>query len=263
MLILLPPSEGKSAPRRGRPLRPESLSFPSLHEPRAEVLDALVSLCTTDGAAGLEKAAEVLGVGRTLTGEVERNAHLATAPAARADRIYTGVLYEALDLASLDGAARRRATSRIAIASGLFGLVRPGDTIPAYRLAGDVSLPGIGTVSTFWSRRLDRAVREAAGRGLVVDLRSSTYASFWRPDLDMAERVATVRVLHEVNGKRQVVSHFNKATKGRIVRAVLEDGGLPRTPGELADQLGDLGWKVEVGDAGRKGTQLDVVVSDI
>ena len=104
---------------------------------------------------------------------------------------------------------------------------------------------------------------ESLGRGLLVDLRSSTYAAFWRPPADLAPRVATVRVLHEVNGKRQVVSHFNKATKGRIVRAVLEDGGSPRTPGELADQLAGLGWKVELGDATRKGTQLDVVVSEV
>ena len=49
--------------------------------------------------------------------------------------------------------------------------------------------------------------------------------------------MATVRVLHEVDGGRQVVSHFNKATKGRIVRALLEDGGNPRTPAALAGLL--------------------------
>jgi uncharacterized protein len=244
-------------------MQPDRLGFPSLHEPRAEVLDALVSLCTTDSPAGLEKAAAVLGVGKTLTAEVERNARLATAPSARADRVYSGVLYEALDLASLEGAARRRATSWIAVASGLFGLVRPGDHIPAYRLSGDVTLPGIGNVGTFWSRRLDGAVRDAAGRGLVVDLRSSTYASFWRPDPETARRVVTVRVLHEVDGTRKVVSHFNKATKGRIVRAMLQDGGNPTTPARFAEHLGRLGWTVEPGRPGRHGTSVDVVVSDL
>jgi cytoplasmic iron level regulating protein YaaA (DUF328/UPF0246 family) len=72
-----------------------------------------------------------------------------------------------------------------------------------------------------------------------------------------------VRVLHESGGRRQVVSHFNKATKGRIVRAVLEDGGRPRTPAAFADQLRDLGWKVEESEAARTGTQLDVVVDEL
>ena len=70
-------------------------------------------------------------------------------------------------------------------------------------------------------------------------------------------------MLHEVAGQRKVVSHFNKATKGRIVRALLEQGGNPRTPAALADLLRDLGWKVEDGSPGRVGTQLDVVVETI
>ncbi|MGN6129954.1 MAG: peroxide stress protein YaaA [Nocardioidaceae bacterium] len=260
MLILLPPSEGKTAPARGKPLDLGTLSFPSLHEARAEMLDALVALCTTSAP---EQAAGVLGLGPTQAAEVDRDARLAAAPTARADRVYTGVLYEALDPATLEGAARRRATAWLAVTSGLFGLLRPHDRIPAYRLSGDVVLPGLGTVSTYWSRRLDEAVREAAGSGLVVDLRSSTYAAFWRPTPDLGPRTATMRVLHEVDGKRKVVSHFNKATKGRIVRALLEDGHAPRTPVELAEHLGALGWKVETGEPDRSGTRLDVVVTDL
>lgn len=263
MLILLPPSEAKVAPARGRPLDPDRLSFASLQPARAKVLDALVSACTTAGAGDLARAVEVLGLGPTLADEVARNADLVSAHAARADRVYSGVLYEALDLPSLAGAARRRATSRVAIASGLFGLVRPGDHIPAYRLSGDVTLPGIGNVATFWRGQLGDAVRGAAGRGLVVDLRSATYAAFWRPDRDMARRVVTVRVLHEMAGTRTVVSHFNKATKGRIVRGLLEDGRSASSPKGLARQLSGLGWHVELGAPGRHGTPLDVVVPEL
>lgn len=260
MLILLPPSEGKRAPRRGRPLDLAALAFPALAPERAEVLGALVSLCTSSGPA---TAARVLGLGPTQTDAVARNAGLADAPTARADSVYSGVLYEALDLPSLDPASRRRATGWLAVTSGLFGLLRPGDRIPAYRLAGDVALPGVGTVSTYWGRRLDDTVRTAAGRGLVVDLRSTTYASFWRPAPDLAAKVVTVRVLHEADGRRAVVSHFNKATKGRLVRSLLEAGDAPATPARFADHLGALGWKVEPGPAGRQGTRLDVVVDEV
>jgi uncharacterized protein len=255
VLILLPPSEGKTPPRRGKPLDLGALSFPDLTLHRAEVLDALTALCTSEPA---DVAAKVLGLGSTQAADVERDARLSQAPTARADAVYSGVLYEALDLPSLDAAARRRATSWLVVVSGLFGLLRPSDRVPAYRLSGDVSLPGIGTVSTYWGRRLDAAVREAAGRGLVVDLRSSTYSPFWRPGPDLAPKVVTMRVLHEVDGRRKVVSHFNKATKGRIVRALLEDGSAPGTPARFADHLGALGWKVE-----QSGGRLDVVVSDL
>lgn len=259
MLILLPPSEGKTAPRRGSPLDLDGLVAPTLREPRTQVLDALTELCAGDVA----DAAAVLGVGAGQHDLVAANAHLRSAPTARADRVYTGVLYDALDAASLSPAARRRAATRVAVTSSVFGLVRLADRIPAYRLAGDVALPGLGPVAGVWRAHLGEAVTAALGRGLLVDLRSGTYAAFWRPPADLAPRVATVRVLHEHGGTRKVVSHFNKATKGRLVRGLLEDGRAPRTPAALADVLRDLGWHVEVGDAGAKGTQLDVVVTEV
>jgi hypothetical protein len=102
-----------------------------------------------------------------------------------------------------------------------------------------------------------------AGRGLVVDLRSSTYAAFWRPAPDLAKRVVSVRVLHEADGNRQVVSHFNKATKGRLVRSLLEDGRDARTPAAFGTLLRSLGWEVEAGPVQKTCTQLDVVVTSV
>ena len=55
---------------------------------------------------------------------------------------------------TLSPAARRRATARVAVTSSLFGIVRPGDRIPAYRLSGDAVLPGLGTVSGVWREEL-------------------------------------------------------------------------------------------------------------
>lgn len=259
MLILLPPSEGKTAPTRGARLDLDGLSLPVLTGARRAVLEALVELCRDEP----DHAATVLGLSRTQLDLVGRNAALLEAPTARADRVYTGVLYDALDAATLSGAAKRRAATRVAVTSSLFGLVRLGDRIPAYRLSGDATVPGVGAITGVWREHLGDAVSPALGRGLLVDLRSSMYAGFWRPGPDLAPRVATVRVLHETNGRRQVVSHFNKATKGRIVRALLEDGADPRTPTALAADLVRLGWDVEVGEAGRRGTQLDVVVAEL
>lgn len=264
VLILLPPSEGKSAAHRGKPLALTSLSFPALTDARDEVLTALIDLCTTgDDPIAVGRAATTLGLGSTQSDQVALNARLRSAPTVRADRLYSGVLYDALDLAGLDVSARRRATQRLVIASALFGLVRPNDHIPAYRLAGGVSLPSLGGVAAHWRRHLDPVVRDAAGSGLVVDLRSSTYAAFWRPEADVATRVVTVRVLHQSGTRRTVVSHFNKASKGRIARDLLVDGHVPTTPADLTDQLGGLGWRVEPQPATRAGQRLDIVVDEV
>jgi len=257
VLILLPPSEGKTAPTRGKPLDLAALGHPSLTSTRRDLVSALVS------ASDRPDAAQLLGIGHTQLDLLDRNRTLSTAPTARAAQIYTGVLYDALGLDSLTPAARRRAAHRVAITSSVFGLVRPGDRIPAYRLSGDAALPDLGSVAGAWRPVLGDAVRETLGSGLLVDLRSSTYAAFWRPPVDLARRTATVRVLHEAAGSRAVVSHFNKSTKGRIVRGLLEDGRDPRTPAALARLLEALGWHVEIGDPTPQGTRLDVVVTQV
>lgn len=270
MLILLPPSEGKTVGRRGKPLDLEALSFAELHDARAEMLEALISLCSTPDSSTpiqndliTEHAAKALGIGQTQLHQVGLNAALRSAPTLRADRLYSGVLYDALDLAGLPAEARRRATRWIAITSSLFGLVRLSDALPSYRLPGGSNLPGIGSVAGHWRHHLAPSIETAAGTGLLIDLRSSTYAAFWRPSPDVAAQTATVRVLHDVGGQRKVVSHFNKATKGRLVRSLLLDPVAPRSPAELAEHLSRAGWHVEIGEPTKAGVPLDVVVAEL
>jgi cytoplasmic iron level regulating protein YaaA (DUF328/UPF0246 family) len=199
-----------------------------------------------------------LGLGPTQVDAVERNAALLEQPAARADEVYTGVLYEAWEPSTLSRSARRRADETVAITSALFGLVRPSDTNPASRLSGSVTLPRLGPVAGLWRPKLGPVLDGLVGDGLLVDLRSGAYVNLHKPAGVLAERTATVRVLHERDGKRSVVSHFNKATKGRIVRALLEHDVRARSIDELHAALGDLGWTVEL-----DGRRLDVVVREL
>lgn len=258
MLILLPPSEGKTSPDSGPALDLEALSFPMLTPVRSQLLNALVRLC--EGRAA--RAAEVLGLGPTQADAILANAVLREAPCAPAGEIYTGVLFGALDLASLDPAASAAAARHLAVASGLFGLVGTTDLIPAYRLSAGVNLPRLGPLASRWRERLPRAIAEGVGaNGLLVDLRSGAYVGLGRPPASLADRTATLRVLHERDGKRSVVSHFNKATKGQVVRQLLERAAADQVPGsidDLTDLLTELGWSVE-----RDGGRLDLVVTEV
>ncbi len=271
MLVLLPPSEGKApAPARGRPVDLDTLSFPELTATRSRVLDALVGLCRTDP----DRAAEVLELGPKLRGEVEVDAAVLESPTRPARALYTGVLYTALGLGDLPAAASRRASSRLVIASGLWGLVRPGDRLPRYRLPGGLSVPGLGPLAAVWRTVLGDVLPPAAGRGVVLDLRSGAYASAWTPDGALAGRTLTVRVLHERDGVRRVMSEANKAVKGRLTRALLLDGSTPTSVGGLVDLVtglgrdaGAAGWQVEdsTPTGSRRGglRRVDLVTADL
>jgi cytoplasmic iron level regulating protein YaaA (DUF328/UPF0246 family) len=180
-----------------------------------------------------------------------------------AAQVYTGVLYEALGLTRLPPAARARADESVVIVSALFGALRPRDAIPAYRLSMDVDLPGVGPLANAWRAALAPVLAEAAGDGLVVDCRSSTYAAAWRPSRERAANVLAVRVLREQAGVRSVVSHMAKQTRGAVARRLLtsrrELRGVPDVLAALRPA-----FTVEARPPGRPGLgwTLDVIVRD-
>ncbi|MCL2582919.1 MAG: peroxide stress protein YaaA [Streptosporangiales bacterium] len=260
MLIFLPPSETKAFPPGPAPADLDALALPGLAPTRSSLIDALTRLC-----AGPEpEALAALGVSERQKDELTHNAGLRAAPAGPAGDVYTGVLYDALDLPSL----RRHevGTDDVLIFSGLWGVLRPSDRIPHYRCSAGVKLPGTGSVSAAWKKALREPLAAHADGTLIVDLRSGAYAGLWAP----GSNAVTVRVLHEREAggtvKRSVVSHFNKATKGRLARALLESGQRPGKPDEFADAVRDLGYTVEPGPPAKRPdapTALDIVVSEL
>jgi len=223
VLILLPPSEGKSAPSHGDPVDVASLSHPELADARLRVAKALATV------SGQRNALTVLGAGVSLAEEVARNTTVLTNPTAPAAQVYTGVLFDAAGMATWDEAAVACAADRILISSALWGAVTPADRIPAYRLSAGTTLGRLGNVTTFWRPRLGTALTTESP--LIVDCRSGGYAAMWSAPKD---RTVAVRVERERNGKRSVVSHFAKHWRGLLVRELMGQPKDPATPEELA-----------------------------
>ncbi|MCQ4119369.1 peroxide stress protein YaaA [Rhodococcus tibetensis] len=236
MLVLLPPSETKSDGGADAPLDLAELSMPQLTETREVLVSALVTL-----AADAEASQEALALGPTQADEIERNAKLWVSPTRPALERYTGVLFDALDAKSFTKAQRSKALSRLAMGSALFGAVRAGDLIPAYRLSGGSKLPGVGTLRALWKPQLSRAITAEAD-GLVVDLRSGTYQQLG-PIPDAV--IATV-LTEKSDGTRTVVSHFNKHHKGLLARALTLSRAEPHDVRGVARVASKAGLRVEV-----------------
>ncbi len=227
MLILLPPSETKATRIRGGPLDLSALSSPRLTPARQAVIDAL------GGVSAQGDAAQRLGVSPNLTVEIARNTRLESAPTLRASDLYTGVLYDALDLPGLDPAARRRANRRIVVISALFGALRLTDRVPPYRLSMAVNLRGVGPLAAHWRAPLADAMEPLSGKGLIIDARSSTYATAWTPapGSPAARRWVAVRV--------PGATHMAKHTRGLVARALCKSAADPRSPQALIGILED------------------------
>nr|WP_246400662.1 peroxide stress protein YaaA [Jiangella mangrovi] len=222
-MIVVPPSETQARPARGRGLDLARLSFPELTEARVAVLDGMVS------TSARPDAVRRLDAPAGAAAEIARNLDVLSAPSAAASAVYRGVLYGAFDPATLSAEAARRARRRVVIVSSLFGALRLGDRIPAYRLPVCAHLDGLEDVpglEAYWRARLGAVLTAAAGRGVVVDLRSSSYTPLWRPGPELAERWVLLRAPGS--------PHAAKATRGLVARALCEAADDPRTAGELA-----------------------------
>ncbi len=246
MIVLLPPSETKRPGGDGPPLRLAGLSAPALRPLRAELVDELVALATDRDASR-----RALGLSPSQDAEIERNAALRRAPTLPALHRYTGVLFDALDADSLRGAEASRARARLAIGSALFGLLRADDPVPAYRLSATSKLPGKPTLASRWRPLLEPVLAELAAGELVVDLRSGSYAALGRVpgaiDVDV--------IAERSDGRRSVITHFNKAHKGRLARALAATRSEPDDAASVAAVARRAGMRVE-----RAGDELTVVV---
>jgi cytoplasmic iron level regulating protein YaaA (DUF328/UPF0246 family) len=192
-----------AAPARGRRLGFSTLVYPArLTEPRRRLIAAL-------------------------------DPGLARAPAVAAAELYTGVLYGALGLADLpwDG---------VLIASALWGVLRPGDRIPAYRLDMGARLTGLPGLAVHWRAPLAAALPD---RGLVLDLRSGAYAAAWQPR--RAERLVVRGFTEAPDGTRRVITHMVKRVRGEVARIILAAGGAEQ-PGAVAEILTGAGLRVEL-----------------
>jgi cytoplasmic iron level regulating protein YaaA (DUF328/UPF0246 family) len=211
MLVLLPPSAGKADPPPG----------------------PAVDLATLVYADALTAKRE-----RLL-----RALKLTEAPAAPAAAVYTGVLYGQLRLAELEAT-----WDRVLIASAVYGVVRPGDRIAAYKADMGSRVPRLReSLATYWRPALAKALPD---EGLILDLRSGSYAAAWRPQ--RATVLGVRGFTEQPDGSRTAITHMAKRVRGDVARIALAAD--PRTPQDVADLATAAGLRVEL-----TGATLDVI----
>ena len=134
--------------------------------------------------------------------------------------VYSGVLYQALDWASLSLAAKKRGESAVAIISAKYGVVRPSTKIESYKekINNKAMAPQVA------------ADLDGIKTPLIVDCRSSTYKTVWKSPIDIT---VEIRVSTVIDGVRSVVTHMSKKTRGEITRWLLQSRSIPKTPEDL------------------------------
>lgn len=189
----------------------------------------------------------MLKIGPNTVGDIADNLDIFEAPTTTALNLYTGVLFEAAKFnQTLENVTKENTqktatspadilNSEIMIFSGLWGVVRPHDLLPNYRLSASIKLPTIGTVATYWKKQLDPLLNTALNDQIVVDCRSGEYRKIWTPSAKHPCELLQVVVQREDprTGKRSVVSHNAKHMRGVLAGALFEQ----RASGKLSEEV--------------------------
>jgi len=225
--ILLAPAEGKV--EGGNPLAPDmfdyraSTTFNYFHElnpDRRFLINALQE--TLDGKkSDLQK---LFGVkGEALNAAIAANREIMGAPLMAAlERYAPGVMYEAMDFPSLPTGAQRRLLENGIIFSGLFGLLRPDDLIPNYKLKMDANLPGVGRISTYWKSRMSDLLNRALRDRVVWNLLPGVHQDAWTDERTYREMI-TIKFVDQKKGRRKTVTHGVKTLRGKLVNYIANE----------------------------------------
>ncbi|ERH16461.1 hypothetical protein HMPREF1978_00960 [Actinomyces graevenitzii F0530] len=235
MRILLPPSAGKTTKESTNHLQLEKLwQAEHLTQTRRQLIDDV------QNTALLADAAQIFKLGPKNAHEISQNLEIYDAPALAAWQLYDGVLYEAAKFAQIFSSGEPSQGSQgqgnqpqggqgqleelTLVFSALFGPVRLTDLITPHRLSGSVKLPGQGSVASIWSKALKELLAQQLSGHVVVDLRSAEYGAMYRPTRGSDCLLLNIGVakVDPATGKRSVVSHWAKHTRGLLAGALLE-----------------------------------------
>ncbi|WP_282170138.1 peroxide stress protein YaaA [Ruegeria atlantica] len=146
-----------------------------------------------------------------------------TRPAALA---FAGDTYQGLEAASLDAEEMAWAQDHLRILSGLYGVLRPLDSIQAYRLEMGSKLKTRRgkNLYEYWRDQLSKALNAQGaevGSEVLVNCASQEY--FGAVDLKALKlRVITPVFMEDKAGTPKIVSFFAKKARGAMARYVIQ-----------------------------------------
>ncbi|MGR3501970.1 peroxide stress protein YaaA [Pseudaestuariivita sp.] len=140
---------------------------------------------------------------------------------------FAGDTYQGLDAASLSGGDLDWAQERLAILSGLYGVLRPRDAIQPYRLEMGSRLKTRrgSSLYDYWGKTPAKALNtraEEVGAEVLVNCASQEY--FGAVDLKALKlEVVTPQFLELKDGSAKTISFYAKRARGAMARYIVQN----------------------------------------
>ena len=203
MLILIPPSEGKTK------VKSSGITFDETDFKFKKEVEQVVMLLSLINDEGLKS---IYGTSQEKSEIFHRqNQDIFNSHCAPTIERYTGVVYEYIDWISLDKSAQKYMEKHVRIFSGLFGFLTPKTLIPNYKLKMNVL-----SLQFHWNPIITKALENEE---FVFDLLPQVHRKAYTP----SENVIKVDFSVIKKGKKTAAGHFGKAVKGKFIRYLAQN----------------------------------------
>lgn len=122
-------------------------------------------------------------------------------------QLYTGVVYESLDINNFNDDELAYLNNSVRIISALYGVLSPMDGVQNYRLDFTMKLKNI-QLTQFWK---DIILKEFKNEELILDCASHEFSHFLNP---LKEKVHRVEFIDVVDGQEKIISYNAKKLRG-------------------------------------------------
>ena len=203
MLILTPPSEGKSAENTVK-IRFNETDFVFKRQV-GEILELLKEL---DQKNIISIYGTTLDKANALH---HNNLNIFEKDCSKAMERYTGVVFKNIDWNSLNMDSKNYLNQHLRILSGLFGILKPDTLIPDYKLKMNVL-----SLAKFWKKDISKYLEN---EGLILDLLPAIH----RNAFHLENNIVQINFMINKNGKILQSAHSGKVVKGKFIRFLAQN----------------------------------------
>ena len=167
----------------------------------------------------LAKAMHIKGKTLEQTYQLYQNFNPYTSPKQSAIHLYTGLVFEQLNLSDYTKEQMLFLNDHVRILSAMYGVLKPSDCIYPYRLDFTMRFKDV-KLKDFWK---EKVVAEFKDEDVIIDLASQEFSQLLKP---LQEKIHKIEFVDVIKEKEKVVSFHAKRMRGKMLDKLIREANV-------------------------------------
>lgn len=213
--ILLPPSEGK--------IEGGENNFKNLNKNSEELIKFLQENISKEETTKLEKAFKVKD--KNLDKALHLLNNIQNEKTLPAIKRFNGVMFKAINYDSMSKVQKNNFNNKVLFIDGLFGILKPQNLIPNYKLPIDAKINTI-KIDKYWRGKLEKYFVEEFDNSLIIDILPNAHRKVLTIPSNCEYYKITFAELK--NNKLKEAGHLSKKLKAELIQYLMNQENISK-----------------------------------